>query len=68
MADCGRPDVDLSKNSAITDSLLSCHDEIVRCNLTNQAARKYIDDAEKRMYAKEKAGSYSREAKMPSGL
>lgn len=49
MRDCERPDVDLSTNSAITDSLLSCHARIVECNVERQSARQYVDDARARI-------------------
>lgn len=49
MADCPRPDVDLSTNSAITDSLLACHAAVVECGATKRAARGYIEDAGRRL-------------------
>lgn len=49
MRDCPRPDVDLSTNSAITDSLIAAHARIVECNLDRQAAREYIEDAKARL-------------------
>jgi len=49
MMDCPRPDVDLSTNSAITDSLIAAHARIVECNLDRQAAREYIERAKSRM-------------------
>ena len=48
MRDCERPDVDLSTNAAITDSLLSCHARVVECNLSKQAAREYVEAAKTR--------------------
>lgn len=48
MADCQRPPVDLSTNSAITDSLLACHATLVECNLSKRAAREYIEAAKRR--------------------
>lgn len=48
MRDCERPDVDLSTNSAITDSLIAAHARIVECNLDRQAAREYIEAAKTR--------------------
>ena len=48
MADCPRPGADLSTNQAITDSLIACNAQIVRCNLSRQSAREYIEDAKKR--------------------
>ena len=49
MADCARPDVDLSRNSAITDSLLAAHAALIQCNATKRAARAYIEDAGRRL-------------------
>ena len=49
MADCQRPDVDLTTNSAITDSLLAAHAALVSCNATKRAARAYIEDAGRRL-------------------
>lgn len=49
MADCQRPDVDLSRNSAITDSLLAAHAALIQCNATKRAARAYIEDAGRRL-------------------
>ena len=48
MADCRRPPMDLSTNSAITDSLIAAHARIVECNLDRQAAREYIEKAKAR--------------------
>ena len=53
MRDCPRPDVDLSTNSAITDSLIAAHARIVECNLDRQAAREYIEAAKARLEAVE---------------
>ena len=49
MADCQRPDVDLSRNSAITDSLTAAHAALVDCTITKQRARAYIEDAGRRL-------------------
>ena len=49
MRDCERPDVDLSTNSAITDSLIAAHARIVECNLDRQEAREYINAAKSRL-------------------
>ncbi len=49
MADCMRPDVDLSRNSAITDSLLAAHAALIQCSATKRAARAYIEDAGRRL-------------------
>ena len=49
MADCPRPDVDLSRNSAITDSLTAAHAALVDCTITKQRARAYIEDAGRRL-------------------
>lgn len=48
MRDCARPDVDLSTNATVIDSLLACHGRVVECNLERQAARAYIEDAKAR--------------------
>lgn len=48
MMDCPRPEVDLSTNAAVIDSLLAAHARIVSCNLDRQAAREYVEAAKKR--------------------
>lgn len=49
LRDCPRPDVDLSINSALADSLIAAHARIAECNLDRQAAREYIERAKARL-------------------
>ena len=49
MRDCERPDVDLSTNATVIDSLLAAHARIAECNLDRQAAREYIERAKARL-------------------
>ena len=48
MRDCPRPEVDLSTNAAVIDSLLAAHARIVECNLDRKAAREYVESAKRR--------------------
>ena len=49
MADCPRPDADLSTNRAITDSLIAAHQRIVECNIVRDQAREYVRNARERL-------------------
>lgn len=48
MMDCPRPEVDLSTNATVIDSLLAAHARIVECNLDRKAAREYVESAKRR--------------------
>ena len=41
LLDCGRPDVDLSTNATVIDSLLACHAQIVECNADRKGLREW---------------------------
>ena len=49
MRDCPRPEVDLSTNAAVIDSLLAAHARIVECNIDRKAAREYVETAKSRL-------------------
>ena len=43
LLDCQRPDVDLTTNATVIDSLLACHAQIVECNKSAAGLREWSE-------------------------